>query len=382
MNLSELKTAIVYDWIDKWGGVERLLAALHEMFPRAPFFTSYFNQQNAAWARGFDIRTSFIQSFPARVRGSRTMSFFFYPYAFESFDFSGYDLVISVSSSFGKSVITMPGTAHLSILLTPTRYLWLYPERYLGPVSRTLLGPYLSHMKRWDTCAARRPDRILSISEAVRKRARTHYGIETGLLYPPFDMRYWERIEKEAGNGRADVGGYFLTVSRLEPYKRVDLVVDAFRRMPDRRLIVVGSGSLLSALKRRAGGGNITFLQGVSDTRLAQLYMHARALIMPQEEDFGYTAIEAQFFGCPVIAYARGGAGETVADGETGIFFDAQDNGAIRRTLERYDKISYNLKHAARRNGKSVIRRFSKERFQGILEDEITNSVNRQNTRL
>lgn len=382
MNLPGPRTAIVYDWIDKWGGVERLLTALHEMFPHAPFYTSYVNRNAASWAKDLDIRTSFIQSFPSRVRESRVMSFFFYPYAFESFDFSGYDLVISVSSSFGKSIVTMPGTVHLSILLTPTRYLWLYPERYLGPFSRTFLAPYLTHMKRWDTCAAQRPDRILSISETVRQRAREHYGVETGLLYPPFDTKYWERVEKKAVNRTEDQGGYFLVVSRLEPYKRVDLVVDAFRFMPDRRLVVVGNGSLLSSLKRRANAGNVTFLQGVSDIRLAQLYMNAQALIMPQEEDFGYTAIEAQFFGCPVIAYGRGGAGETVTDGTTGLLFDSQDAGAIRRTLERYDKISYNLKHALKRTGKGVIRRFSKERFQGILENEITNSVNRRNTRL
>ena len=164
----EKKIAVVYDWLDKWGGVERVLLTLHEMFPRAIFYTSYYNSEQAAWAKDLRIRTSFIQKLPDFIRGSRLISFPFYPYAFETFDFSDFNLVISVTSAFAKSIISKPGTRHICYLLTPMRYLWSHPKDYFAnKFLNSLISPYLANLRNWDFIAAQRPDKIISISRTV-----------------------------------------------------------------------------------------------------------------------------------------------------------------------------------------------------------------------
>lgn len=382
MRKDNLKIAIVYDWIDKWGGVERLLTVLHEMYPRAPFFTSIADTEKAAWARGIPLKTSFIQKAPGFIRKSRLLSFFLYPFAFESFDFSGYDVVISVTSSFAKAVVTKPGTFHLCILLTPTRYIWLYPSHYVNRAVRALARPFFSYIRKWDKTASARPDRYISISGEVEERCRRIYQRDSQVLYPPFDLPYWTKVKESLGPREMKLPfgdrDYFLLVSRLEPYKKADLAVEAFNREPGRRLVVVGKGSLSSRLRRKAKA-NIRFLEDLSDAQLGYLYSRANALIMPQFEDFGYTALEAQFFGCPVIAYGQGGVRETVRDGETGLFFPEQSAAGLRGVLERYDKISYNLKHQTKTWAAHTAPSFSKELFKKTLARIIINSVPGQN---
>ncbi|MCL4374390.1 glycosyltransferase [Patescibacteria group bacterium] len=336
------KTAIVYDWIDSWGGVERVLLHLRNMFPAADFYTSYVDFDRAGWAKDWRIRTSFLQNLPDFIKKSRSLSLPLYPYVFESFNFSGYDLVISVTSSFAKSVITKPDTFHLCYLLTPTRYLWLYPEQYLTNWQRRIGRPYLQALQRWDYVAAQRPDKIVAISRTVADRCKKYYGREAPVVYPGFDRGYWRSVRNGNSESKAREQEYYLVVSRLEPYKRIDLAVAVFNRL-GWRLIIVGTGTQLGRLKQLAGP-NIQFLSGITDQKLTQLYANAQALVMPQEEDFGYVALEARWFGCPVIAYGRGGASETVADGQTGIFFKEQTPTSLRQALEKYDKIKTDLK--------------------------------------
>lgn len=369
--LVKKKVAIVYDWLDKWGGVERILLVLHEIFPSAEFYTSYWDKRKAKWAAPLKIRTSFIDRFPSFIKKNRLLSFGFYPLVFESFDFSGYDLVISVSSSFAKSIITKPGTKHISYLLTPTRYLWLYPQLY---IKKSFFNPfvfyYLRKMKQWDYVAAQRPDEIISISKIVVARCQKYYQRKSKLLYPPFAMDYWRKIKLKILRSKQKLidkfkvinsKRYFLVVSRLEPYKRIDLVIDVFNQNRE-ILVIVGEGTEIKKLKRRASS-NIYFFSRLSDQELGWLYTNAQALIMPQEEDFGYTALEAQFFGCPVIAYKKGGAVETVVDGKSGIFFDQQKVEALRSALERYKKIAYNLRNQIKLVGSSNIKKFDKKIF-------------------
>ncbi|OGK62218.1 hypothetical protein A2334_05180 [Candidatus Roizmanbacteria bacterium RIFOXYB2_FULL_38_10] len=368
----EKKVAIVYDWIDKWGGVERLLLVLHHMFPSAPFFTSYVDLQSARWARGIHIKSSFIQHLPRFIKKSRLLSFFFYPLAFESFDFSEYDTVISVSSSFAKSIITKPNTHHICILLTPTRYLWLYPTQYLGVFLVSISAKIIDFFKKWDKIASRRPDNTIAISHEVSKRCLKYYGFCPPVIYPPFDLQYWVKVKKSILDSNysqntnvTHLKQFYLVVARLEPYKKVDVVIRAFKGRKD-HLVVVGKGSLLQKMKRRAGK-NVLFMEDLSDEDLGSLYSNAQALIMPQHEDFGYVALEAQFFGCPVIAYDKGGSKETIMDGKTGIFFHEQTHTKIRAALERWDKISYNLRHHTRQYGEENATFFSKEHFEKSL---------------
>ncbi|MFA5136294.1 MAG: glycosyltransferase [Patescibacteria group bacterium] len=380
MMFKEKKIAIIYDWLDKWGGVERLLLVLHERFPNAVFFTSYTDLRSAPWAKTLSIHNSFIQRLPTFIKKSRLLSVILYPFAFESFDLSPYDLVISVTSSFAKSVVTKPDTLHMCILLTPTRYFWLYPETYINSMTRKLSRFIFSYLKKWDKIVSRRPDVILSISKEIKKRCLEFYGIRSEVMYPPFDMEHWGKIKKmKIGNNKQKhpFGGkkYFLVVSRLEPYKKIDVVIDLFVECDRRHVVIVGKGSLLEIFKKRAKTKNIIFMQDIPDHDLAFLYQNAEALIMPQNEDFGYTALEAQYFDCPVIAYKAGGAQETVKDRKTGIFFTAQTSSSLDRALERFEKISYNLKHDMKKIGHSHLERFSKEKFLGAIEKNIINLV-------
>lgn len=365
MDARKRKVAIVYDWIDKWGGVERLLKVLHEMYPEAPFYTSYLDENSAKWSEGMRIIPSFIQFLPKWIRKSRLFSFVFYPFAFESFDFSSYDLVISVTSSFAKAVVTKPETTHICILLTPTRYLWLYPSYYLGSFMQRILQPFLSYIKYWDRLASKRPDKMISISASVARRCSKYYGLDSDVLYPPFDIDYWKGIKEGLLLKKSKLPEkYYLVVSRLEPYKKVEMVIEAFSGIKTHKLIVVGKGSQLQILKERAKSKNIIFMQDQSDEELGRLYMNAQALIMPQVEDFGYTAVEAQFFGCPVIALNQGGVPEIIHDGQSGLLFSPQTVPALRGVLERYDKISYNLKHKTRATGGNQAQQFAKELFK------------------
>lgn len=357
------KIAIVYDWIDKWGGVERVLLTLHEMFPDAIFYTSYFDKDSASWAKDLKIKTSYLQKFPNFIKKNRILSFLFYLFIFELFDFSNYDLVISITSSFAKSIITKPGTRHLCYLLTPTRYFWSHKKDYLkNKLFSYLVSNYIDQIKKWDFVAAQRPDKIISISETVKNRCLKYYKRNSEVVYPGFDINYWKNIKNSSfAKASEDKQKFFLIVSRLEPYKKIDLAIKVFNKS-NKPLIIVGEGSEEKKLKQIAGN-NITFLSKLSDDELGKLYLNAQALIMPQEEDFGYVSLEAQFFGCPVIAYKKGGASETVQDNKTGILFNSQSEQSLRGAIERFDKIKYNLKVKVKEFGAGNIEKFSKEKF-------------------
>lgn len=362
------KIAIVYDWFDSWGGVERLLLQLHRMYPHATFFTSYYDKEKAAWARELSVQTSFIDRLPSFIKTSRVASLLLYPYAFESFDFSDCDMVISVTSAFAKAVITRPQTLHVCYLLTPPRFLWTHHESYMrSPLSRILASPFQKLLKRYDRITAQRPDYIFALSRAVAARSQQAYDREAEVLYPPFDTSYWQSIsssiKKHPVLGIPGVPkSYYLLVSRIEPYKNVDIALEAFSQRRDLHLVIVGKGRQKSSLQPQAGS-NITWLEDMSDEQLGWLYEHAEALIMPQEEDFGYVALEAQFFGCPVISLRRGGALETVREGKTGMFFDHPTAHSLASALEKYHTISYNIKSTLTEVGLSHSQQFSAENF-------------------
>jgi glycosyltransferase involved in cell wall biosynthesis len=317
---AEPRVALVHDYLNQYGGAERVLEELHALFPSAPVYTSmYWPEKMSETIRGMDVRTSFMQRLPLVTRNHQPF-LLMYPWAFESFDFSGYDVVISNSSAFCKGIVTSPGTLHICYCLTPMRWVWnyhAYVERErLGILTRMVLPAAISQLRAWDVATAQNVDRFLAISRTVASRIQKHYRREAQVLYPPVNC---EAFTPQPNR----VEDYYLIVSRLIPYKRIDLAVDAFTRLGLPLKIVGSGGRDLPALKARAGR-NVEFVGRVSDEQLKELYARCRAFVFPGEEDFGIAPLEANASGRPVIAYAAGGALDTVTHGRTGLLFKQQ----------------------------------------------------------
>lgn len=350
-----MKTALVYDRVNKWGGAERVLLALHEIFPDAPLYTAVYSPERARWARVFPkVIPSFLQKIPF-AKDKHEFLGTFTPVAFESFDFGEFDLVVSVTSEAAKGIITKPGTLHICYCLTPTRYLWSGYDIYFskGSPLRTLARPVVGYLRQWDKIAAQRSDVMVGISNAVNKRIRKYYGRDSKVVYPPVELGLFSTSLPEQKLREK----FFLVVSRLVVYKKVNLVIEAFNKL-GLPLVVVGEGSEESKLKRMAKD-NIKFVGELTDAKLADYYRRCTALIFPQEEDFGIVAVEAQASGAPVIAYKAGGALDTVIDGKTGIFFKRQTVNDLTAAIKEFRKTKFNDKDL-RENAK----RFSKEKFK------------------
>ncbi|MDQ4075498.1 MAG: glycosyltransferase [Chloroflexota bacterium] len=329
-----MKVALVHDWLNQIGGAENVLIALKEVFPEAPLFTSIYDRAGMpAVMREWDIRTSALDRFPGIYRNHQA-ALPLYPFVWEQFDFSDFDVVLSNKSGFCHGIVTPPHTLHLCYCLTPTRYLW-NTESYLqregvGGLRRALLQPLLTVLRLWDQNAARRVDRFAAISRAVQQRIRKYYGAESTIIYPPVDTHRFEPGE---------TGDYFFIVSRLIPYKRIDLAVRAFSRL-GLPLVIAGDGRDRQALER-AAAPNVRFLGRISDGELGQWMSGARAFIFPGEEDFGIAPLEAASAGVPIIAYAAGGALDTVTEGETGLFFDEPSAESLMEAIHRFETMKF-----------------------------------------
>lgn len=363
---SGLRVALVHDYLNQYGGAERVLEELHALFPSAPVYTSmYWPEKMSATIRGLDVRTSFMQRLPLVTRNHQPF-LLLYPLAFESFDLSAYDVVISNSSAFCKGVVTSPGTLHICYCLTPMRWVWnyhAYVERErLGTAARLVLPAAISQLRAWDVATAQNVDRFLAISRTVAARIRKYYRREAAVIYPPVNC---DAFTLQPGR----VEDYYLFVGRLIPYKRIDLAVDAFTRLGIRLKIVASGGRDLPALKARAGP-NVEFVGRVSDDELKELYARCRGLVFPGEEDFGIAPLEANASGRPVIAFAGGGALDTVIDGQTGVLFERQEVdcliNAVRRA-EETDWLADDLRAHARRFDRQVFR----DQLQQFVRDSI-----------
>jgi glycosyltransferase involved in cell wall biosynthesis len=329
-----MKLAIVHDYLAQAGGAERVVEAMHDLWPDAPIYTSVYDP--AATFPSFqqmDIRTSFLQRFRF-ARQAKTHKFMLplFPLAFEHFDMRGYDVVLSHTTSFAKGVITDPETCHICYCHTPSRFAWRYHEyisqgNYGIRVRRAL--PFLVHFLRaWDQNAANRVDYFLSNSYNIARRVKKFYGRDSEILYPPVETRRFF-VEQ---NPTAD---YYLVVSRLLVYKRVDLAIQACSKL-DIPLKVVGSGPELERLKSIAGP-TVQFMGRVPDGQVETLFANCKAFFFPGEEDFGIAPLEAMASGRPVIAYGAGGALETVIDGKTGVFFNEPTVEAVIDAIERLE---------------------------------------------
>ncbi len=329
-----MNVALVHDWLNQMGGAEDVLQSLVALFPEAPVYTALYRPERmpATW-RTWDIRTSFIDRLPL-ARRRQQLYFPLYPLAFEQFDFSGYDLVLSNKSGFCHGILTGPETVHICYCLTPTRYVWRYhqyaAQERLGPLVRRLLPPFLSRLRQWDRLAADRVDHFIAISQEVRQRIAKVYRREATIIYPPVD------IGRFAPAARID--DYYLFVGRLVPYRRLDVLVEAFNRLR-LPLWIAGSGRDRQRLEALAGP-TVRFLGYVPDAELPALMARCRAFVFPGEEDFGIAPIQAMAAGRPVIAYAAGGVLDSVVPGVTGALFAEQSATAIAETVAGFDPAS------------------------------------------
>lgn len=332
-----MRSALVHDWLNQIGGAEDVLETFVDLFPSAPVYTSlYWREKMPDPWRQWEIHTSFIDRLPG-ARRNQQLYFPFYPLAFEQFDFGGYDLVLSNKSGFCHGIVTGPETLHICYCLTPTRYVWRYhqyaEQENLGRVTRAIVPLFLKSLRQWDRLAADRVDHFIAISENIRQRIAKVYRRDSTIIYPPVDTSRFAPSSK--------VEDFYLIVGRLVPYRRIDILIEAFNRL-QRPLLIAGDGRDRARLETIAAD-NIQFLGYVPDEDLPDLMSRCRAFMWPGEEDFGITPLQAMASGRPVIAYAAGGALETVIPGQTGMLFHRQTAEDIIKAVESYDAESVNV---------------------------------------
>ncbi|APO72537.1 glycosyltransferase family 1 protein (plasmid) [Rhizobium gallicum] len=331
-----MKVAIVHDWLVVDGGAEKVLHELLTLFPEADLYSTVFHlpEENRRFLNGKVPKTTFVQKLPFSGRLYRNYLFFM-PLAIEQFDFSSYDLVISSSYAVAKGIITGPNQVHVSYVHSPARYAWDMQHQYLRESGlnkgfKGILARWLLHRFRiWDVRTANGVDHWIANSQFIARRIKKIYGVTATVVNPPVKLERFEiKTEKD---------DFYLVASRLVPYKRIPLVVEAFSRTPNRKLVVIGDGPDMANVKAKAGP-NVTVLGYQPDDVLIDYLTRARAFIFAAEEDFGIMPLEAQACGTPVIAYGRGGALETVVDGETGLFFQEQTAEAIVDAVDRFEQ--------------------------------------------
>ena len=335
-----MKTAIVCDWLVTVGGAEKFLGHLLDCFPEADLFAvvNFVHPSQRGFLRGKPVKTSFIQHFPWAKKHYRHYLPLM-PLAIEQLDLSAYDLIISSSHAVAKGVITGPDQTHISYVHSPMRYAWDLQHHYLRETGldkrkRGWLARYFLHkLRAWDFRSAYGVDYLLANSNFIAKRINKVYRREATVIYPPIDVARFK-----PGTHKSD---YYLAASRLVPYKKIDLIVEAFQLMPDKKLIVIGDGPEAKKIQAKAGA-NVTCLGYQSDDVLIEHLQQAKAFIFAAEEDFGLMPLEAQACGTPVIAYGKGGALETVRgldkDNPTGLFFNEQTVACLVDALQRFEK--------------------------------------------
>lgn len=366
-----LRVALVHDWLTGMRGGERCLEALLPLFPGAEIFTLLHIPGRVSPAiEARPIHTSYLNG-PRWIHRRYRYLLPLFPGAIERLDLTDYDFVLSVSHCVAKGAIPRDGAPHLCYCLTPMRYVWDLYQTYFGTaranlVMRAVMPGVARRLRRWDVRSAQRVDAFLACSNHVRRRIERHYGWIATVAYPPVDVTRFS-----LGRERDD---FYLIVSALEPYKRVDLAVAAFNELP-RRLIVVGDGSEYGRLRQLAGG-TVEFTGRLPDSDIATLLARCRAFVFPGEEDFGMTAVEAQAAGAPVIAYGCGGVTESVigvgADGNergeaTGLFFTTQTVQALADAVRQFERLTF-TPQAGRRSAL----RFSPEAFLVEMEHRVS----------
>jgi len=360
------KIALVHDHLTQEGGAEKVLRALHEVFPQSPIYTLVYDRKKmSSDLENKNIITSFLQKLPL---GKKKYQWFllWMPAATESYDLKDFDIVISSCSAFAKGIITKPGSKHICYCHTPTRYLWTDSQNYIENLRHNkLIKKYLpfalSKLRLWDRLAADRVDLFIANSSAVKQRINKYYGKDSVIVSPPVQISkfYINNAQKK----------YFLTGGRLVSYKRFDLAVTAFNRL-NIPLKIFGNGPEYKKLKKMAKS-NITFLGNVSEKQKSELFSQCKAFINPQQEDFGITAVESMASGRPVIAYRAGGALDTIVENKTGIFFNRQNWEDLAYCVLHFDKFDFFPEQI-----RDYAKQFDTEMFKRKIKQSITQKIN------
>jgi len=367
-----MKVALIHDWLTGMRGGEKVLEALCELFPDADIFTLVWIKGSvSAKIEKHRITTSFLQKLPLVEKRYRhylpLMSC-----AIRSLDVSGYDLVISSSHCVAKGVSVRKGAVHICYCHTPMRYIWNQYDEYfnreragfLVSSAMKLVRPYL---QKWDVKTADGVDLFIANSNHVRKRINEYYRKDAQVVHPPVDIEGYPAVKQ---------GNYFLMVTALVPYKRVDMAIKAFNKL-GLPLKIVGSGPDAARLKNLAAP-NIEFLGWQEDSAIKQYYAGCRAFIFPQEEDFGITAVEAQAAGKPVIAFGKGGAQETVIEGATGTFFYESTAESLADAVQRFERMSFSEEKIKMNAQKFALQRFE-EGIKALVSLQISNKISKIN---
>ena len=355
-----MRIALVHDWLNALGGAERVLIELHKIFPQAPIYTFFTDKEFISkYLPGADIRTSYLQRVPF-INKIYKYFLVLMPSIVESFDLSDYDVVLSSSVIFSKGLVLSLKTKHICYCYSPTRFLW---DRHAEYENRTWQSNIARHILRiWDRQSADRADKFIAISKHVQDRIKKYYRKDSEVIYPPVNINMGKEDASQTGNFKPN---FYLIVSRLFPHKNIDIAIKAFNRL-GLDLLIIGEGPAYKKLKDEIENKKIKLLGFVPDEDLPYYYRNCKAFIMPQEEDFGLTPIEAMSFGKPVLALRQGGAMETVIEGVTGEFFDDPiPEGladGIRRLNENFRKYDPGII-------RSHAQKFSQDRFrQEMLE--------------
>jgi len=370
----KLKVAIVHDFLTYWGGAEQVLQSLHNLYPDAPIYTLLYDKKMDEYFPDAKIRVSFLGKLPEFLKKRKKFLLPLFPTAAETFDLSGFDLVIS-SGAFAKGVIVRPRTLHISYCHAPTRFLWDWYRNYLeenhiGKIKKLFMVPVLHLMRIWDRSAAERADFYVANSRNTARKIKKFYGRESEVIYPPVDFTKFNKMKNPPSVSEKD---YYLIVSRLSPYKKIDIAIAAFNKtgLP---LVIVGEGSDRKRLENLAKE-NIKLLGFQDEEHLAAYYHGAKAVIFPGEDDFGITIVEAMSFGKPVLAFGRGGALETVMPGKTGELFEsavpeilADGVRRMSRNMDKYD--AEEIKTFAEKLSRENFERSFKQFVDKYLEHE------------
>lgn len=359
-----MRVALAHDYLVQGiRGAERVLSVLHELWPEAPVYTLVHDPQAMGeQCAGWDVRTSLLQRIPGGVRHYQKL-FALMPWAVERLPLAHYDLVISSSSAWVKSVRTRPGATHVCYCHSPARFLWHWSEEYIatlraGGAAKWAARKLIPRLRVWDRRTAQRPTHYVANSEAVRERIRKYWDRHAEVIPPPVDT---------AGFVPEDVDeDYYLIVAALTPYKSVDVAIEAFNEL-GRPLVVVGDGPRRADLERLAGS-NVRLVGKVPEEEVRRLYARCRAFVMPQEEDFGIAPVEAMSAGRPVIAYGAGGAVGTVLEDETGVFFREQTVAGLIDAVRRFEGMSFD-KTRCRERARQFDTECFKQRFSQFVAD-------------
>lgn len=361
-----MRVAIVYDRLNKIGGAERVLQAFAKLYPQADWYTSLWDKQGAPFSANWNVQTSWLNRIKA-LRLHHEWIPYLMPFVFESFNFDGYDLVISVGSAESKGILTKPSTKHLNYCLTPTRYLYSHSHHYLkNPLTR-MVGRYL---RKWDLVASTRPDEMIAISTQVKKRIQKVYKRDAKIIFPPLDLdRFSQTSVSKTTKYQFPYSNYFLVVSRLVSYKRIEVLIKAANQTKT-NLLIIGTGNQFHNLSALAGP-TVKLLGYVEDQALPAYYQHAKAYLQANEEDFGISMCESLASGTPVIAYGRGGALDIVTGGECGILLKDNSVASFALAFKQFDTMTFTPQASrarARRFAQTTWVKHMQERIKQICQ--------------